>query len=60
MARAQLASSHLIFRVVLTGLLGGFLLPALVNDAKDFLTRIQGAPIPQCATWSLTRPPCRL
>lgn len=44
----------------MASLLGGFLLPALANDAKDLFTRLQGAPIPQCATWSVTRPPCRL
>jgi hypothetical protein len=37
----------------------GFLIPAVANDAKDLTARLQGEPIPRCAVWSVTRPPCR-
>jgi len=37
----------------------GFLVPATGNDIKDLAARASGNPVPQCATWSVTRPPCR-
>lgn len=37
----------------------GFLIPAVVNDTKDLTARLNGHAIPQCAIWSVTRPPCR-
>jgi hypothetical protein len=36
-----------------------FLVPATGNDIKDLSARLTGESIPACATWSITRPPCR-
>jgi hypothetical protein len=37
----------------------GFLVPATGNDIKDLAARASGNPVPQCAAWSVLRPPCR-
>jgi len=43
----------------LLGVIAAFLVPAVINDAKDLSTRLSGEPIPQCAIWSVTRPACK-
>jgi hypothetical protein len=58
MTKAQSASSALSGCLCVL-LLGCFVVPAAINDARDLHAHLQGAPVPQCATWSITRPPCR-
>jgi len=57
MAQAQVAVRLGQLTAVLMSV--GFLIPAVINDAKDLAARLQGSSIPQCAIWSITRPPCR-
>lgn len=57
MAQAQVAVRLGQLTAVLMS--AGLLVPAVINDAKDLTARLQGVPIPQCAIWSVTRPPCR-
>lgn len=57
MAQAQLAVRLGQLSAIAMAL--GFLIPAAINDTKDLTTRMQGRSIPQCAVWSVTRPPCR-
>ena len=46
-------------QLLVIAIITGFLSPATGNDLKDLSTRLAGDPIPACATWSITRPPCR-
>ena len=57
MAQAQAAARLGQLSVIALSL--GFLIPAVVNDIKDLAARLDGHAIPQCAIWSVTRPPCR-